>query len=126
MNFMQEGGSVMWLILAISVLIGVLSVRGFVKISELTGRDAVIETGIDAILFWGVWVLVVGLLGTFLGTYQAATFIESAGQVSSTLVWGGIRVALTTTVFGLVVFSLAALVWMGLRTKYRRAVAIAA
>ncbi len=126
MNFIQQGGPVMWLILAISILIGILSVRGFVRLSEITSQDAVVETGIDAILFWGVWVLVVGLLGTFLGIYQAATFIENAGQVSSTLVWGGIRLALTTTVFGLIVFSLAALVWMGLRTKYRRAVAITA
>lgn len=46
-----------------------------------------------------------------------------AHEVSAALVWGGIRVALTTTLFGLLVFATAALAWMGLRTRYRRSLA---
>ncbi|HSM08087.1 MAG TPA: MotA/TolQ/ExbB proton channel family protein, partial [Gemmatimonadota bacterium] len=68
---------------------------------------------IDAVLFWGVWVVVIGLLGTFVGIYQAAGALEMVGgAASASLIWGGIKVALTTTLFGLLVFSVAALLWM--------------
>jgi biopolymer transport protein ExbB/TolQ len=42
------------------------------------------------------------------------------GTVTAALVWGGIKVALNTTIFSLVVFSIAFVVWFGLRVRYRR------
>ena len=44
-----------------------------------------------------------GFLGTVIGMIQAFDAIEKAGTVSATIVAGGIKVALITTVFGLVV-----------------------
>ena len=44
-----------------------------------------------------------GFLGTVVGMVQAFDAIEQAGDISPTLVAGGIKVALLTTVFGLVV-----------------------
>jgi len=44
-----------------------------------------------------------GFLGTVIGMIQAFDAIEQAGTVSATIVAGGIKVALITTVFGLVV-----------------------
>ncbi|MFW6088750.1 MAG: MotA/TolQ/ExbB proton channel family protein [Gemmatimonadota bacterium] len=128
MELMMQGGYVMWVILAVTILIGVIGVRSWLRMRRLDGPDPVVETGIDAILFWGVWVVVVGLLGTFVGIYQAASVIAgpAAGQAGAALVWGGIKVALTPTLFGLLVFSLAALAWIALRTGYRRSVLAAA
>ena len=123
MELMWQGGYVMWVILAITILIAVLGVKSLLRTRELEHPDPVLETSIDAILFWGVWVVVIGLLGTFVGIYQAAGAIMAAGQVGAALVWGGIRVALTPTLFGLLVFAIAALAWMGLRSRYRRATA---
>jgi biopolymer transport protein ExbB/TolQ len=121
MEIMREGGYMMWVILAASLLILGLSVWATVRTAKLSGPNAVLETAIDAVLFWGVWVVVIGLLGTFLGIYQAAGALEMiGGAASATLIWGGIKVSLTTTVFGLLVFSVAALLWMGLRARYRR------
>lgn len=122
MEFMREGGYMMWVILAASLLILGLAAWAAVRTARLSGPNAVVETAIDAVLFWGVWVVVIGLLGTFLGIYQAAGVLEQFGEASPELIWGGIKVSLTTTVFGLLVFSVAALLWMGLRTRYRRAV----
>lgn len=123
MEFFRQGGLFMWPILVISIVIGVLAVWAFVRTRDLDGPDAVVETGIDAVLFWGVWVVVVGLLGTFTGIYLAAGVIEQAAAVSPAVIWSGIRVALTTTLFGLFVFCVAALMWLGLRVSYRRRVA---
>ena len=122
-EFFRQGGFFMWPILFIAIAIGVLAVWAFVRTRDLDGPDAVVETGIDAVLFWGVWVVVVGLLGTFTGIYLAAGVIEQAAAVSPAVIWSGIRVALTTTLFGLFVFCVASLMWLGLRVSYRRKVA---
>lgn len=121
MELMNQGGYMMWVILAATLLILGLAVWAGVRTTRLSGPNAMVETAIDAVLFWGVWVVVIGLLGTFVGIYQAAGALEMVGGAASAgLIWGGIKVALTTTVFGLLVFSVAALLWMGLRTRYRR------
>jgi biopolymer transport protein ExbB len=44
-----------------------------------------------------------GFLGTVIGMIQAFDAIEAAGEISPTVVAGGIKVALLTTVFGLIV-----------------------
>lgn len=125
MEFFRQGGFFMWPILIVAIVILALAARAWVRTRELTGPDAVVETGVDAVLFWGVWVLVVGLLGTFTGIYLAAGAIERAGEVSPAMIWGGVRVALTTTLAGFLVFSVAALLWLALRFMYRRKVASA-
>ena len=43
-----------------------------------------------------------GFLGTVIGMIQAFDKIQAAGDISPTVVAGGIKVALLTTVFGLI------------------------
>ncbi|MFW6085419.1 MAG: hypothetical protein ACODAA_09410, partial [Gemmatimonadota bacterium] len=70
----------MWVILAVAVMIGVLAVRALLRTRRLQDPDPVVETGIDAVLFWGAWVVVVGFLGTFVGIYQAAGAISGLAE----------------------------------------------
>jgi biopolymer transport protein ExbB len=44
-----------------------------------------------------------GFLGTVIGMIQAFDKIQQVGDISATIVAGGIKVALLTTVFGLIV-----------------------
>ena len=44
-----------------------------------------------------------GFMGTVIGMIQSFDAIEAAGDISPTIVAGGIKVALLTTVFGLIV-----------------------
>jgi biopolymer transport protein ExbB len=44
-----------------------------------------------------------GFMGTVIGMIQAFDSIQKAGEISPTLVAAGIKVALLTTVFGLIV-----------------------
>lgn len=120
MELMSQGGFFMWPLLVIALVIAVLAVWVATRLPKLSGADPVLETGIDATLFWGGWAVLLGLLGTVGGVYQAAGAISRAGAVSAPLVWGGIKVALTTTLFGLTIFLVAALIWFGLRSWYRR------
>jgi biopolymer transport protein ExbB len=44
-----------------------------------------------------------GFMGTVIGMISAFDSIQAAGDVNAAVVWGGIKVALITTVSGLVV-----------------------
>lgn len=123
-GFIAQGGFLMYPLLVIAAVIVGLSVWATSRVARTSGPDPVLETGIDATLFWGGWAVLLGLLGTFGGIYQAAGAISRAGGASAGLIWGGVRVALTTTLLGLAIFIVAALLWFGLRVWYRRAAAV--
>jgi biopolymer transport protein ExbB/TolQ len=120
MEYIREGGIMMYPLIGIAIVIVIMAVRSWMRISGKAGNDAVVETGIDAVLFWGSYGVVLGILGTLVGIAQAATAIQAVGTVTAALVWGGIKVALNTTIFSLVVFSIAFVVWFSLRVRYRR------
>jgi len=81
--------------------------------------DRYTKTWIDAILFWGGFAVICGVLGTLIGLTIAAGYIETSGEVSTPLLWGGIKVALSTTLYGFLILAFAALVWFGLQLKWR-------
>ena len=74
---------------------------------------------IDAILFWGGFAVICGVLGTLIGIIIASQSIEAAGEVSPVLVWGGIKVAFLTSVFGILILAFAALSWFALQLRWR-------
>ncbi len=120
-EWFQEGGVIMWPILVATLLAVALALLSWWRLRRAPGgHDPVLETRIDAVLFWGGWAAVVGVLGTLVGIAQAAGAIVAVGNAPAGLVWGGIRVALVSTVAGLLVFALALLAWFGLRVRYRR------
>ena len=68
--------------------------------SVLMGR---LESGLSWISLFIALAPMLGFLGTVIGMVQAFDNIEAAGDISPTIVAGGIKVALLTTVFGLIV-----------------------
>ncbi len=52
----------------------------------------------------GLLALMTGILGNLLGLFSAAESIEAAGDVSTGLIWGGIRIALISTLYGMVIY----------------------
>lgn len=48
--------------------------------------------------------LVSGLLGSFIGLYSAFNFIQQAGNVSPSVLAGGLRVALICSIYGMIVY----------------------
>jgi biopolymer transport protein ExbB/TolQ len=81
-----------------------------------------IRAGIDGVLFWGVYASVLGVLGTVVGITLAAQAVEAVGEVHVALVSGGIKVALSTTIYGFLILLVAALLWFGLRQWHHREV----
>ena len=74
---------------------------------------------IDAILCGGGFAAIIGMLGTLIGVIVAANAIEVAGYVSTTLVWAGIKVALLTSAFGVLILAGSSLVWFALQLRWR-------
>lgn len=81
--------------------------------------DLLTKTWLDAILFWGGFAMIAGVLGTLVGVVIAAQAIEAAGAVSPSLVWGGIKVAMLTSAFGTLILAASALLWFGLQLRWR-------
>jgi len=78
---------------------------------------------LDAVLFWGGFATITGALGTVVGVVLAAQSIEAAGEVSPTLVAGGMKVALLSAVTGLTILFFSSLIWFGLQFRWRMLVA---
>lgn len=115
----EDGGVMMWPILLGLVAVVVVAARGAMSMtSDPHGGDA--RSAADAVLFWGFFSALLGLLGTLIGITQAAGAIGAAGGASPALIWVGIGVTLTTSLFGLVVLLLALVAWYGLRTVASR------
>jgi hypothetical protein len=78
---------------------------------------------IDAILFWGGFALVSGVLGTLVRIILAAQRIEASGSIETVLLWGGIKVALLISALGVMILCLAAIFWFLLQLRWRLLVA---
>ncbi len=67
------------------------------------------------ILVWGFLNALLGVLGTALGLTLAGRIVAQAEQVSPHLLAGGITVALSSTVFGLLLLTIAVVAWLVLQ-----------
>jgi len=74
----------------------------------------------DAVLAMGALSAILGLLGTAVGISLAAGVIAGASSLSPQVIAEGVKVALSTTVFGLLLFALALVVWMVFRFVGKR------
>ena len=63
---------------------------------------------------FGVLALVTGVLGQLMGLFQAFGVIEQAGDISTSLLAGGLKVSLITTLYGIIIFIVSMLKWIGL------------
>lgn len=63
----------------------------------------------------GIFGLVFGIFGQFVGLYQAFTAIEQMGSVSPALLAGGLKVSAITTLYGMIIFVIAWLIYFGLK-----------
>lgn len=116
-----SGGFFMWLVLGAGLVSLALTADAGRKLVGEPDDVLAVRAEIDAVLFWGGFASLLGLIGTLGGVGVMARSIERAGGVSAAVAWSGLRVAMVTTVFGLMVLALSLLAWFGLRTALRRA-----
>jgi biopolymer transport protein ExbB/TolQ len=121
MELFVSGGFFVWPLLVTGMVVLGLSANAVRKLfAAVDAEDEEIRSGIDAILFWGGFAAVLGVLGTLGGLAQMAQAIERLGDVGAALVWGGIRLALITSLLGFAILLLSLLLWLALRATQRR------
>lgn len=115
-----DGGFPMWFIMGAGLVGIALAIDAGRKLSGGAADTPGLRAEIDGVLFWGAFASVLGVIGTLGGVALMARYLERAADVSSSLIWGGLRVALIPTAFGLGLLALCLLAWYGLRTAHRR------
>ena len=60
----------------------------------------------------GLFAMITGILGQFIGLYEAFSIIEKVDEIEPTLVFGGIRVTMIVTLYGMVIYLLSILLWL--------------
>lgn len=119
--YFQAGGIFMWLLLALLIVVLALSVvRALQIFSSKEKNKKQLESGVNSILFWGAYSVVVGFFAHFLGIMYAMNAIQAASDISPAIVAGGYSVSLITILFGLIIFMIAALIWFVLRVFVNR------
>lgn len=59
----------------------------------------------------GLFALIIGILGQLIGLYSAFEAIERAGDISPTMVYGGIKVSMISTLYGITIFLFSLAMW---------------
>ena len=99
------------------ILAGILMLVQIGRVAVGSGKNSSRGSGPSghAILVWGGLNAVLGVLGSAVGISLAAGAIENAAAISPPLLMGGLKVALSTTVFGMLLFALALVSWLVIR-----------
>ncbi len=74
---------------------------------------------LDLIMFLGGFSLIFGMFGQVVGMYSAAGAIQTAGDISPALIWGGFKVSMIAPIMGFVVLLVSSIMWFILRPGKR-------
>ncbi len=91
-----------------------------IKIVKVFGRHEYSKVGLDLILLFGSLAFMLGILGQAIGLFMAFSIIESAGDVSPSLIMGGLKVSMIAPLYGFFIFLISLLIWGLLREKIIR------
>jgi len=98
MNLFFDGGALFMGILSLILLLVILV---FIRSLSKRGQEATL----DRTHFWlrslGSLGLLLGVFGQLIGLYSAFTVMESVDSMSPSILAGGLRVSLITTLYGL-------------------------
>ncbi len=120
MNYIREGGPAMWPLIIIGIAVLVIAAK---KANDLYFKEglskAQLEKGINAIIFWGAFSIILGVFAHFMGVYNAMQAISQAPAVSPQIVAGGYAVSIITILTGLIIFMISAILWVLFRSRYK-------
>lgn len=112
MSFLESLGFIQYPIWIVLILMLVQIVRATI---DLVRRGPPTSLRIHSILIFGALAACLGVLGSLVGVWLAAEAISRAGEVSASLVWGGIQVALGSSIVGLLILGFASVAWLVLQ-----------
>ncbi len=115
-NLFYEGGpffmGILTLILLVVLVMGVTN--AIIIFKNNSGLNEKMNQHLSRIKSVGLFGLVFGILGQLIGLYSAFVQIQAMGNVSPAILAGGIKVSMITTIYGIIIFLIAYLIWFGL------------
>ena len=118
-HIFMQGGFVMFPLMFIALVLFGIILRTSWHLFVRGGTDAaVIQNGLDGLLFWGGFAVVIGGLGSVVGYHKAMTAIAARGIVNPRAVWIGAAEGMVSSITGLLVLAVAGALWYVLRWRY--------
>ena len=90
------------------------------KIIHFFVQDKLSKKGLGLILLFGSLAIVTGFLAQAIGLIMAFDVIEQVGDISPSLVAGGLKVSMIAPVYGTFIFILSLILWGILKETYTR------
>jgi hypothetical protein len=59
----------------------------------------------------GLFALITGIFGQLIGFFEAFSVMEHAGDISPNMIYGGIKVSLITTLYGISIYLISLILW---------------
>ncbi len=59
----------------------------------------------------GLFSIITGILGQLIGLYTAFSVIEKAADISPAMIYGGIKISMITTLYGIIIYLISILIW---------------
>ena len=85
----------------------------------LSNKSVSAEQSINRLGFMkslGLFAFVLGMLGQFLGLFQAFNVISSGMEISPAIMAQGVKVSMVTSIYGMIIFLVSYLLWFALKT----------
>lgn len=90
------------------------------KVIHFFVQGKMTKNGLGLILLFGSLAMVTGFLGQAIGLTAAFNAIEAAGDISPSLVAGGLKVSMIAPIYGTILFILSLIFWGVLKEIYTR------
>jgi hypothetical protein len=70
----------------------------------------------------GLFIFITGILGQLVGLVEAFKVIEEVGDISPSIMAGGLKVSMITTLYGMLIYLISILIWFVLDLWYHKIV----
>ena len=112
-NFFYMGGPLFMGILTI-ILVVMVGWILYHLITGYTSKQLTLETVLRRLGYGksiGLFAMIIGILGQLLGLYNAFTVLEQVNDISPSLVYGGIKVSMIATLYGIFIYLFSLVLW---------------
>ena len=93
------------------LLMLVYSVLNLVVLLNNNGDLLKVRSRLTRIKTIGLFSAITGIFGQLIGLYEAFSAIEKAADISPSILMGGIKISMITTLYGIVIYLISILIW---------------
>ena len=108
------------LTLVFLVILVIAVVKGAPLLANKSTLNDHVNKQFDIIKSLGLFAFVLGMLGQFLGLFQAFDIISSGMEISPAIMAQGVKVSMVTSIYGMIIFLVAYLLWFLLKSLAAR------